>query len=71
MTKQLELPGDDDRDDGRFEKAFEKDDGQIDYYVGNQQTGEHCHMYRNEETGSTGVVHRGECAVCEDEKKDD
>ncbi len=41
---------------------------QVNYYVDSKETGNHCHMWRENETGGAGVVHRGECNVCEDVK---
>ena len=69
MSTKIPLEGSGDRDDNRFEKAVDTG-SQIDYYVGNKDTGDHCHMYKEHDTGNTEVIHRGECAVCEDEKKD-
>lgn len=68
MAKNIPLAGSDDRGDNRFERAVDTGK-QIDYYVGNKYTGEHCHMYKEHDTGKTEVIHRGECGVCEDEKK--
>ena len=68
MAKDIPLAGSNDRTDNRFEKA-ETTGNQINYYVGNNETGDHCHMYVDTTTGNAGVEHRGECAVCEDEKK--
>ncbi|MCX6739516.1 MAG: hypothetical protein NT098_05750 [Candidatus Parcubacteria bacterium] len=28
----------------------------------------HCHMWNNKEKGDSGVDHRGNCKVCDDEK---
>ena len=42
---------------------------QSDYYVGkNDSSGGHCHMFREHESGKSGVVHRGDCKVCDDKK---
>ena len=67
MSKGIHLEGADDRDDGKFEKASDSG-GQLNYLVGDEATGKHCHMYDNHETGQSGVVHRNECAVCDDAK---
>ena len=40
--------------------------GQHDYYVGKEGSSDHCHGWNNKSTGESGVVHRGECKVCED-----
>jgi hypothetical protein len=68
MAKNIPLSGQDDRDDNKFEKA--QDDGkQINHYVGYKDTGKHCHSYKEHDSGNSGVVHRGECNVCDDSQK--
>lgn len=68
MAKDVPLAGSNDRGDNKFEKA--QDTGsQTDYYVGSKDTGNHCHMWQEHETGKSGVEHRGECNVCDDSKK--
>ncbi len=29
--------------------------------------GNHCHLWSNKDTGSSGVEHRGACKVCDDD----
>lgn len=56
----------DDGGSGQFGKVSESG-SQSNYYVGSEKTGDHCHMWKSD-SGSAGVVHRGECKVCDDEK---
>ena len=69
MSKGIPLPDSDDRGDNKFEKANDSD-RQINYYVGDKDDPENkCHMYNEHgDGGSSGVVHRGGCAVCDDKK---
>lgn len=61
--------GDKWRDDSHWGKTTSSGSGQKDYYVGSHEGGgEHCHGWNNKSTGSSGVVHRGECKVCGDAK---
>ena len=53
----------DDGDSGSFGKVTVTE-SQANYIVGSEKTGEHCHMWKSE--SGSGVVHRGECKVCED-----
>ena len=69
MAKEIDLAGSDERDDNRYEKA-EKTGSQTNYYVGDKDTGKHCHMYKEHESGKAGVTHRGDCVVCEDGKSE-
>lgn len=40
-----------------------------DEYVSNKgDGGNHCHLWVNKEEGESGVVHRGACKVCDDER---
>jgi len=69
MAKDIPLNGQDDRGDTKFEKA--QDTGsQINVYVGEKDNGsKHCHMFKEHDSGKSGVVHRGGCHVCDDVKK--
>lgn len=67
LAEKIELSGSKDRGDGKFEKA-EKTTTQTNYYVGDKESGKHCHMWKEHDTGRSGVEHRGQCNVCEDEK---
>ncbi len=66
MAKNIPLEGQNDRGDTKFEKA--EDTGtQINIYVGEKAEGsKHCHLYKERDTGKTGVEHRGSCCVCDD-----
>lgn len=64
MAKDIELAGSNDREDDRFEKA-ESTSSQTNYYVGDKETGSHCHMWTEHDGGKSGVTHRGECKVCD------
>lgn len=56
------------KDESHWGKVSDKG-SQSDYYVGkNDSTGSHCHMYKEGDSGSSGVVHRGSCKVCDDDK---
>lgn len=52
-------------DDTHWSTSYTSKDGQSNDLSGKVGSGEHCHMYR-EESGKAGVVHRGECKVCDD-----
>ena len=56
-----------DGDSGKFGKVSDGEK-QDDYLVGDSETGKHCHFWK-EESGESGVKHRGECKVCEDNEK--
>jgi hypothetical protein len=52
-------------DSSHWGKSSTSSSGQKDYYVGkNDGSGSHCHGYNN--NGNQGVVHRGDCKVCDD-----
>lgn len=54
------------KDDTHWGKV-QSNESQTNYYVGgNESEGKHCHLYVENDTGRSGVVHRGECKVCED-----
>lgn len=69
MSKGIPLAGSGDRGDTKFEKANDSEK-QINYYVGEKDDQKNkCHMYNEHgEDGKSGVVHRGGCAVCDDQK---
>jgi hypothetical protein len=70
MSKGITLPDSDDRGDNKWEHA--SDNGkQIDHYTGEKGSvpDNHCHMFNEHGAdGKSGVVHRGGCAVCDDNK---
>lgn len=41
-------------------------DSRSDEYSAKTGSSSHCHLYNNKETGERGVVHRGDCKVCDD-----
>lgn len=53
-------------DDSSHWGKVSSNDRQSDYYVGKQGSGEHCHMWREHDSGRSGVEHRGHCKVCDD-----
>lgn len=56
------------KDAGHWGKVSVRE-SQSDYYVGkNDRSGDHCHMYKERDSGKSGVVHRGSCKVCDDKK---
>ncbi len=57
----------DDGESGMFGSVHTSSSGQHDYYVGHEGSSSHCHGWNNPETGESGVVHRGDCKVCQDE----
>lgn len=59
----------DDGGSGKFGSVSNDSKGQSNYYVGNESSGSHCHMWNNKATGETGTVHRGECKDCDDKSK--
>lgn len=54
-----------DKDDTHWVKDTKSSNGQLNSYVGRVGSSDHCHMY-NDPNGNSGVVHRGECKVCDD-----
>jgi hypothetical protein len=66
MGENIPLAGSDNRNDNKFEHAEKSSNGQVNYYVGNKDSGEHCHMWNNTSIKESGVVHRGQCNVCDD-----
>jgi len=58
----------DDGNSGMFgHVGTNKTSGQHNYYVGKEGSDSHCHAWNNTKTGESGVVHRGDCKVCQDE----
>lgn len=56
------------KDDSHWGKVS-SNDSQSNYYVGkNDSSGNHCHMFKEHDSGESGVVHRGSCKVCDDEE---
>jgi len=53
------------KDSTHWTKDTVSSKGQRDSYVGKNGSSDHCHMY-NDPGGNSGVVHRGECKVCDD-----
>lgn len=47
------------------------DEGRADAYVGESGSSTHCHMYADTSTGESGIVHRGGCDQCKDERSSD
>jgi hypothetical protein len=58
----------DSHDTTHWDRGTSSSDGaQVNHYVGkNDSDGSHCHMWSNSDSGTSGVVHRGECKVCDD-----
>lgn len=50
---------------GSWGKASSSED-RTDAIIGSDDSGGHCHMWENHETGETGFEHRGHCAECKD-----
>lgn len=55
-----------DSDDTHWTTSYTDSNGQHNDLCGKNGSSDHCHMWNDH--GDTGVVHRGECKVCDDEK---
>lgn len=53
------------RDNTDFVKG-KSNEKKADEYAGKVGDHKHCHLWVDKNTGSTGVVHRGSCKVCDD-----
>lgn len=61
-------PSKDNYDATHWTKSEVTPEGQINTYVGRAGSNDdnHCHSYKSSD-GRSGVIHRGECKVCDDE----
>lgn len=55
------------KDDTHWSKSYADSKGQVNDLSGKNGSSDHCHMYKDS-SGKSGVVHRGDCKVCDDEK---
>jgi len=53
------------KDDTHYVVDYKSSKGQLNSLVGKVGSDTHCHLY-NDTNGNSGVVHRGDCKVCDD-----
>lgn len=54
-------------DDTHWSKTYSDSKGQVNDLSGRVGSGDHCHLWKDS-SGKTGVEHRGNCKVCDDNK---
>lgn len=50
--------------DGENYVVVKEGDKQVDVYVGDSKSGDHCHWWFDKETNDSGIKHRGQCDDC-------